>query len=145
MNFEGKKNIIFEQIFEILNTNVDIVATIILNHDDLVTCAKVMKLFYTYFGGFNPEYFELIGSKIMDKCLDNFLDYFYNDYVEKSRDSYMGGWEKWYRFIRKSRFDHPKIHQFINGMRWTLDVPEIRRYALEFLVKMSRVYINSRI
>lgn len=104
-----------------------------------------MKIFFNYFGGFNPEYYQLIGMKIMDATIGDFLHYFYNVYLEKSRDSYAAGWENWYRFIRKSRFDHPKIHQFLNGMRWTFDIPEIRRYALEFLGKMARVYINSRI
>ena len=145
MNFEGKKNILFEQIFEILNNNVDIVAAIILKNDDLITSAKIMKMFYCYFGGFNQEYFQLIGMRVMEHCIGDFFNYFYNDYIEKSRDSYAGGWEKWYRFIRKSRYDHPNTHKFINCMRWTLDVPEIRRYAFESLIKMSRIYINSKI
>jgi hypothetical protein len=81
----------------------------------------------------------------MEHCIGDFFNYFYNDYIEKSRDSYAGGWEKWYRFIRKSRYDHPNTHKFLNCMRWTLDVPEIRRYAFESLIKMSRIYINSKI
>ena len=116
-----------------------------MKNDDLVTSARVMKMIYCYFGGFNPEYYQLIGMKILEDTMSEFLDYFFNDYIERSRNSYVGGWEKWYRFIRKSRFDHPKIHKFLNGMRWTLDVPEINRYALEYLARMARVYINGKI
>ena len=78
----------FEQIFEILNTNAEIAASIILNNQDLINYNKTMRLFKENFGGLNPEYSSMIGSKIMDHTLQDFLGYFFNSYLERTKDSY---------------------------------------------------------
>lgn len=88
MNFDGKHNAIFEQIFEILNTNYEIASSILLNNHDLINYNNTIKMFKQYFGGLNPEYPILLGSRIMDSTLSDFLGYFFNTFVDRAKDSY---------------------------------------------------------
>lgn len=145
VNFEGRENLLFEQIFEILSTNSKIVSNIILHFKDLPNCSKIMRIFYCYFGGLNYEYHQLLGYNIIEKTEIVYLDYFFNIYINKCLKSYEGSIDDWSQFIRKSRFDFPEIHQYMNGARWTLDNPEMRKYAFLTLEKMAKIMVNSKV
>ena len=145
MNFQGKHNIIFEKIFEILSTNTSIVSSIILMNDELARSSKIMRIFFSYFGGFNLEYRHNIGVTLLEKTASSYLDYFFEIYIPKLKKSYETDLEEWYQFVRKSRFDHPQVHLFLNSVRWTLDNLEMKKYALQAIEKMSRVYVNSKV
>lgn len=88
MNFDGKQNATFEQIFEILHSNSEIAAAIILSNQDLINYNRTIKMFRQYFGGLSPEYPIMIGQKIMDHSLSEFLSYFFSSYLERAKDSY---------------------------------------------------------
>lgn len=143
MSFEGRNNIIFEQLFEILSTNPYIIAQILLQHTELTENNKLLKIIFSYFGGFSPEFPQLTAMSLVRDTTQEYMRFFFEEYIPATHNCYKHSWEHWFQFMRQSRFGYPKASMFLNVLRWAFDVEEVRMFYTDTVQTMVETFLKA--
>ena len=145
VNFEGRTNVILEQIFEIVNTNFYSIISLLDQYKDLTTNTRILSFAKNYLGGFNKGYFDSLALYVIEEKLPSFLNFFFLKLIPATIPFFNLNWSSWFQTMRSSCESFPDAHIFLNTLRQAFSVPEIRIYSIKLFESIGKFVLTMKV
>lgn len=145
VNFEGKANMLLEQIFEILNSNYTSIVSLLKVNRTLEASTQILTFAKYFLGGNNLDYYPTIAVSVIDQTCNGFLDFFFGRFMPMNLNFFSKQWSETHRAVSKAVQDYPDAHLFLNTFRLAMVIPEVRMYCMRTVEALGELLVNSKL